>query len=66
MELTLFCQSLGLAIEEDEEGMVIVAGWDEGSAAAEHPSLMVGIPNMSTSTVVQMRTDFFVTQSEFL
>lgn len=30
-------------MEEDEEGMIVVAGWKEDSAAAEHPSLMVGL-----------------------
>lgn len=43
MELSFFCQTLGLEVEEDEEGMVVVAGWEEGSAAAEHPSLMVRV-----------------------
>lgn len=40
MELSFFCNNLGLKVEE-EEGMVIVAGWKGGSAAAKHPSLMV-------------------------
>lgn len=41
IELIFFCKTLGLTVEEDEEGMVVVAGWVEDSAAAEHPSLMV-------------------------
>lgn len=42
MELSFFCEDLGLTVEEDEDGMVVVAGWKEESAAAAHPSLMVG------------------------
>lgn len=41
IELSFFCKKLGLAVEEDENGNVIVAGWEEDSAAAEHSSLMV-------------------------
>lgn len=41
IEMAFFCKALGLTVEEDEKGMVIVAGWEERSAAAEHPSLMV-------------------------
>ncbi|CAM9441290.1 unnamed protein product [Scytosiphon promiscuus] len=47
IELVFFCKTLGLTVEEDEEGMVIVAGWEEDSAAAEHPSLMTGMRILS-------------------
>ncbi|CAM9233688.1 unnamed protein product [Laminaria digitata] len=47
IELVFFCESLGLTVEEDEEGMVVVAGWKEDSPAAEHPSLMVGMRILS-------------------
>lgn len=41
IELSFFCTRLGLTVEENEKGNVIVAGWEEDSAAAEHSSLMV-------------------------
>ena len=50
-----FCESLGLAVEEDEAGMVVVAGWKEDSPAAEHPSLMVGIYGWHRSRAKSLR-----------
>lgn len=41
VELKLFSRSLGLRLELDEGGMVAVAGCEEGSPAADNPSLMV-------------------------
>eukprot|EP00752_Nemacystus_decipiens_P008302 g7422.t1 len=47
VELSFFCTKLGLTVEEDEQGNVIVAGWEEDSAAANHASLMVGMKILS-------------------
>ncbi|CAM9873724.1 unnamed protein product [Ectocarpus sp. 6 AP-2014] len=47
VEIAFTCNTLGLTVEEDEEGMVVVAGWEEDSAAAEHPSLMIGMRILS-------------------
>ncbi|CAM9150534.1 unnamed protein product [Ectocarpus sp. 12 AP-2014] len=47
VEIAFSCNTLGLTVEEDEEGMVVVAGWEEDSAAAEHPSLMIGMRILS-------------------
>lgn len=75
VELTFYCQGLGLQVEEDEEENVVVAGWDEGSPAAESPSLMVrqldptpgpiylSIDWLTDWLVVALNTEYYTTSA---
>lgn len=43
VQLTFFCESLGLMLDLDEIGMVVVSGWKDDSPAAKCSSLMVSV-----------------------